>query len=82
MPPPVERFYSRIYGDDVPVITSAVITGRVNMRPVGGITFPGRFRFTTNTFDSHGGKSDLTTFPKGQGSGVLKALFNSEPLAF
>lgn len=46
LPPPVERFYSRIYGDDVPVITSAVITGRVNMRPVGGITFPGRFRFT------------------------------------
>ncbi|RJX24614.1 MAG: hypothetical protein C4554_08755 [Dethiobacter sp.] len=46
LPAPVERFYRHIYGEEVPVITSAVITGRVSMRPVGGITFPGRFRFT------------------------------------
>lgn len=46
LPEPVERFYRHLYGEDVPVITSAVISGRVSMRPVGGITFPGRFRFT------------------------------------
>ena len=46
LPTPVERFYREMYGENIPLITSAVITGRVSMRPVGGITFPGRFRFT------------------------------------
>ena len=46
LPAPVERFYRQIYGDQVAVIESAVISGRMSFRPVGGITFPGRFRFT------------------------------------
>lgn len=46
LPTPVERFYRQIYGENVPVITSAVITGRATMRPMGPITFPARFRFT------------------------------------
>lgn len=46
LPVPVERFYRKVYGDGIPVITSAVITGRATMRPVGPITFPARFRFT------------------------------------
>ena len=45
LPAPVERFYWALYGDEVPAITSAVITGRASMR-VGGITFPARYRFT------------------------------------
>ncbi len=45
LPAPVERFYRQIYGQNVPVIESAVISGRAKMRR-GGITFPGRFRFT------------------------------------
>ncbi len=45
LPTPVERFYRRIYGDNVPLITSAVISGRVRLR-IQGITLPGRFRFT------------------------------------
>ncbi len=45
LPPPVENFYRTIYGDQVPVIKSAVISGRAKLR-VMGITFPGRFRFT------------------------------------
>ncbi len=45
LPAPVERFYRQIYGQNVPVIASAVISGRAKMRR-GGITFPGRFRFT------------------------------------
>ena len=46
LPAPVERFYRQVYGDQVPVITSAVITGKVSVRPAGPFTFPGRFRIT------------------------------------
>jgi hypothetical protein len=45
LPAPVERFYWTLHGDRVPVIESAVLTGRATMR-VGGIPFPARFRFT------------------------------------
>lgn len=46
LPAPVERFYRLLYGDEVPLIHSAVITGQMKLRPNGPITFPGRFRFT------------------------------------
>jgi len=46
LPAPVERFYRRIYGDQVPLITSAVISGKVAVRPAGPAAFPGRFRIT------------------------------------
>ena len=46
LPAPVERFYRQVYGESVPVITSAVVTGRASMRPFGPITLPARFRFT------------------------------------
>ena len=46
LPVPVERFYRLTYGERVPVITSAVITGRATIRPIpGGPTLPARFRF-------------------------------------
>lgn len=45
LPAPVERFYRQIYGENVPVVTSAVIGGRARMR-IAGITLPTRFRFT------------------------------------
>ncbi len=45
LPAPVDRFYHQIYGENVPVIESAVITGRATLRFMG-ITFPARFRFT------------------------------------
>jgi len=45
LPAPVARFYETIAGDQVPVIESAVISGRGKLR-VKGITFPARFRFT------------------------------------
>jgi hypothetical protein len=41
----VDRFYRQLYGEQVPVIESLVITGRARMR-IMGITFPARFRFT------------------------------------
>jgi hypothetical protein len=46
LPAPVDRFYRRIYGDAVPVITSAVLTGRARIRPAGPMEFPARYRFT------------------------------------
>ena len=45
LPAPVERFYRQVYGENVPVIESFVVTGRAKMR-IMGITFPSRFRFT------------------------------------
>lgn len=45
LPAPVDRFYHKVYGDRIPVITSAVITGRASLRPVGPVMLPGRFRF-------------------------------------
>jgi hypothetical protein len=45
LPAPVERFYRQLYGDQVPGIESAVITGRATMSPVGGLKVPARFRF-------------------------------------
>jgi len=45
LPEPVARFYQTVYGDEIPVITSAVFSGRARLR-VAGITFPSRFRFT------------------------------------
>ncbi len=44
LPAPVERFYRTVFGDQVPVIESAVISGRAKLR-MFGITLPGRFRF-------------------------------------
>jgi hypothetical protein len=46
LPAPVEHFYRQIYGENIPVITSAVITGRAQVRPAGAIALPARFRFT------------------------------------
>jgi hypothetical protein len=45
LPAPVSRFYETIIGDQIPVIESAVITGRGQLR-FAGITFPARLRFT------------------------------------
>jgi hypothetical protein len=45
LPQPVDRFYRTLYGDEVPVIETAVVSGRGHMR-VNGITFPARYRFT------------------------------------
>jgi hypothetical protein len=45
LPAPVERYYRQVYGDAVPVYTSAVMTGRGTIRFMG-VTMPARLRFT------------------------------------
>jgi hypothetical protein len=52
LPAPVERFYRAMYGDEVPVVDTAVITGRGTMR-INGITLPARFRFSHVTGQSY-----------------------------
>ncbi|MCU0509466.1 MAG: hypothetical protein MUC34_13945 [Anaerolineae bacterium] len=46
LPKPVDRYYRLIYGDRIPVITSAVVTGRASLRPFGPVALPARYRFT------------------------------------
>jgi hypothetical protein len=49
LPAPVERFYHKLYGDEIPVIESVVITGRGTIRPViQGPALPARFVIVHN----------------------------------
>ena len=61
LPAPVTKFYQQIYGDQVPIITSAVISGKAKMR-VFGLTFPGRFRFTHNAGQDYRHYIEATIF--------------------
>lgn len=45
LPAPVARYYRQLYGDQIPVITSAVVSGRATIAPFG-FNLPARFRFT------------------------------------
>ena len=47
LPAPVERFYKTAYGDEIPVIETAVIKGRGVMAPFG-VKLPARFLFIHN----------------------------------
>jgi hypothetical protein len=63
LPAPVERFYRKVYGDRIPVITSAVITGRATLRPVrNGPTLPARFRFVHITGQDYRHYIEATIF--------------------
>jgi hypothetical protein len=53
LPAPVLRYYRTLYGSEVPVVVSAVITGRDTMRPPGPVGIPVRFRFTHRAGQSY-----------------------------
>ncbi|HSM56846.1 MAG TPA: DUF6544 family protein [Candidatus Sulfomarinibacteraceae bacterium] len=61
LPAPVDRFYRQVYGDEVPVVKSAVLSGRATMR-IQGITFPARFRFTHRAGDDYRHYIEATLF--------------------
>lgn len=61
LPAPVERFYRTLYGERVPVVESAVISGRGTMR-ISGITFPARFRFSHVTGSDYRHYIETTIF--------------------
>lgn len=48
LPKPVENFYTKVYGNQIPIIETVIISGKAKLRlpSQNGITFPGRFRFT------------------------------------
>lgn len=47
IPAPVERFYKTVYGDEIPVIETAVIKGQAMLSPFG-LKMPSRFIFVHN----------------------------------
>ena len=47
LPAPVEQFYRTVYGDQLPVVDTVVITGRGRIKPFG-IFLPARFVFVHN----------------------------------
>ena len=61
LPAPVERFYRTLYGDEIPVIETAVVSGRVGLW-LGPIRFPGRFHFTHEVGRNYRHDIDLTWF--------------------
>ena len=61
LPAPVERFMTVLYGDEVPVIDTVVISGRGRMR-IAGVTFPARWRFSHVTGSDYRHYIELTMF--------------------
>lgn len=47
LPAPVERFYKKVYGDQIPAIETVVIKGRATIAPFG-VMLPARFVFVHN----------------------------------
>jgi hypothetical protein len=81
LPAPVERFYRELYGDQVPVIESAVITGRATMSPVGGLKLPARFRFVHQVGQDYRHYFELTWFGRKIGAGNEHYLDGKSHLA-
>lgn len=63
LPAPVARFYRLTYGERLPVIRSAVISGRARLRFLpGGPAFPARFRFIHEAGQSYRHVIEVTWF--------------------
>jgi hypothetical protein len=61
LPAPVARWYRDLYGDAVPVVESAVVSGRATLRLMG-LTFQGRFRFIHDAGHAYRHYLDATLF--------------------
>jgi len=48
LPQPVEQFYRTVYGEEIPVVDTVVLTGRGRIRPFG-VWLPARFVMVHNT---------------------------------
>ncbi len=68
LPPPVARYFQAIAGEQLPVVNTAVVSGRARMR-FGPIVFPARFRFTYEAGQSYHHDIELTLF----GLPIMKA---------
>jgi hypothetical protein len=61
LPEPVAAFYRQVYRETIPVIESAVFSGRARMR-IAGITFPARFRFVHDAGQGYRHYIEATVF--------------------
>ena len=61
LPAPVERFLRTLYGGQIPVIDTIVVSGRGTMR-IQGISFPSRYRFSHRTGDAYRHYIETTVF--------------------
>jgi len=61
LPAPVARWYGDLYGERVPLIGSAVVSGRASLR-LAGLTFQGRFRFIHDAGRAYRHYLDATLF--------------------
>lgn len=61
LPTPVTRYYRAIMGEQVPVVETAVISGRGRLR-IKGVTFPARFRFTHSAGQGYRHYIEVTFF--------------------
>ena len=69
LPAPVENFYRAHYGENIPVIDTAVISGRGTLK-LGGIALPMRFRFVHEAGKNFRSDIDMTIF----GRPIMHAL--------
>jgi len=63
LPAPVERFYLARYGENIPVIKTAVISGRGTLK-LSGVILPIRFRFVHEAGKNFRSDIDMTFFGK------------------
>jgi hypothetical protein len=61
LPEPVSQFYAKVYGEDIPILESAVISGRGTMR-IQGITLPVRWRFSHQAGENYRHYIETTWF--------------------
>ncbi len=61
LPAPVERYLRAVYGEEIPIIETAIITGRASLT-VNGITFPSRYRFVHNAGQDYRHYIEATVF--------------------
>jgi hypothetical protein len=61
LPPPVLRYFHAVLGEDVPVVRSAIVTGRGHLR-IAGVSLPARFRFTHDAGHAYRHHIEVTMF--------------------
>ncbi len=58
LPAPVARFYRTLYGEELPVYETMVLSGRATLR-IAGVPLPARWRFTHDVGDAY--RHEITT---------------------
>lgn len=62
LPAPVERFYKNLYGEEIPLIETAVLMGRGTLKPFMNIPVPARFVFVHNAGKDYRHTFEATLF--------------------